>query len=797
WANVVAHARRDAEFRARRDRADGRRRQMRADGHDDIAIAEDPDVAAPEVGMHEISERLPASFGNLEALRERALELEGQTLVPIPETVAVFALAHQRGIPVVFVRVIYLTSEARTAVPPSAGLDLSLVDEVVTSLDHRCGKAHGLLDETIARRRVQPERVVHLGDNEIADVRTAERLGARVAHLDVPKRDHAVELVPEPLRNWSSASGTDLGISASVRATLVATRSGTDPSYQFGVATIGPALAGFGRWVSDTATDLGGSHVHCMLREGATIAELMRVVAPDGPTPVPLHVSRWVTMRAAVIDGSREQLLTSLSRRADLTAQHVVDAFGCELELVREVIGGDTVPAAEVDDACAALAAHDDARTAIIDGAAALRARVLTYLADRLEADDGPIVLSDVGWGGTIQEGLTRILRSGGDDRDVVGLYFAMSSAGEERVARGASMRSYLPNRFADPDAARDSRAVAHHADTIERIMTPAIGTLLDIDAAGAPITRSADHDHLPPSLVSAQRGMRDVVDTLADEDRGVTDFDDRRWHDPQLRAAFAATIARVVVAPDHRVASALGSWPHDDVAGTDHRAIADPRVAEAIPYANVHDVAQLDPNGRRWVSGLAGSRNRALVGQLDARHRMVDVDDLAPVGDLGVALLAAFEVGDNQARIQHAGPARQLPGGWTMLRLDGEVDSLRGLRFDAGEHTSFVDVDVFEVRLGTDDPGEIPRRSIRFDDSDVRIIGGHHFDGRSFVHRAGGHVLLDFDPDVAGRIRRIQVTVGFRAIRLADDSPLAITPIATRTKDQARRVAGAVRRRL
>ncbi|MFK8026262.1 MAG: glycosyltransferase, partial [Ilumatobacter sp.] len=161
--NVFAHARRDAEFRARRDRADGRRRQMRADGHDDIAIAEDPDVAAPEVGMHEIYERMPASFGNLEALRERELVLEGRTLVPIPETVAVFELAHQLGIPVVLVSDIYLTSEELTAVLSSAGLDLSLVDEVVTSLDHRCGKAHGLLDETIARRRVQPERVVHLG----------------------------------------------------------------------------------------------------------------------------------------------------------------------------------------------------------------------------------------------------------------------------------------------------------------------------------------------------------------------------------------------------------------------------------------------------------------------------------------------------------------------------------------------------------------------------------------------------------------------------------------------------------
>ena len=121
--------------------------------------------------------------------------------------------------------------------------------------------------------------------------------------------------------------------------------------------------------------------------------------------------------------------------------------------------------------------------------------------------DDAPIVVADVGWGGTIQEGLTRILRSEGIDREVVGLYFALSSPGEQRLARGARMWSYLPNEFDDLQAARHSRAIAHHADTIERIMTPEIGTLIDVTDDGTPVCRDPSEDPIPPTLASSPTG--------------------------------------------------------------------------------------------------------------------------------------------------------------------------------------------------------------------------------------------------------------------------------------------------
>ena len=777
---LFAEARRDAERRARR------------------AVADRTGAVAPECTIEEIWSLMPSDWCESSIGMATELEVEAAALQPIPETVALFALASELGIPVVLVSDVYLDHGRLAALLAAAGLDPGLIDEVVTSADHRLGKAHGLLAQVITDRGVDPTRVLHIGDNEVADIDAARHLGASAIHVHIPREQRQVELPAEPLRTWSRATGSDLGISAAVRATLIGAPLGEDPAYQFGVAAVGPVLAGFSRWVADSTTELGAAHVHCLLREGATIAELMRSTAPDGPTPVPLHVSRWVTMRAAVVDGTTEELLTALSRRADLTADHVVEAFGCDVGMVRQVLGGERVAAGEVRDACIAISRDDALRHAIVAASAVLRERVIRYLEQRLRGEpDTPIVVADVGWGGTIQEGLTRILRAAGDRRDVVGLYLALSEAGERRLAQGARMRSYLPNATDDAVLARASRSIAHHADTIERVMTPAIGTLLDITDGGEPVCRDPHEDPIPPTLAAAQRGVRDVTARLADRSLGLGSFDDRRWSSPGLRAAFAALLADVITLPSRPLAEALGAWPHDDVAGTAHRSIAGAELATAVRYANARDVELLDPAGRSWLAGVAGAVNPVLSGQLAAAEAGVPLDRIAPESENGMARIAAFEIGADLAAAQVGRTVAVAPAGWSVLRLDSPIESLRSVRFDAGEHDALVDVANFSVTLRTADGWGPPTRHLDLTDDDIVWVGAHPIDHRRFAQRAGGHVLIDIDPRLAPEVRSIEVVVAFRCWRLDDDSELTRTPLLRRIEQQGRRVGGAVRRRL
>ncbi len=798
---VFAQARREAERRARQQRSDATRAELLAGDPlaESVEVEQHPEVAAPECTLDEIWSLMPSSWVDPTTGSEAELDLEARSLQPIPEAIELFQTAHDLDIPVVLVSDVYLTGAQLSTLLDRAGVDMGLIADVVTSADHRLGKAQGLLARVIAGRGVDADRVVHVGDNEFADVSTAAGLGAEPIHVDIPAEHRHATLPPVPLRRWSRACGTDLGISAAVRSTLIgAGPLGHDPSFQFGAALAGPALAGFSRWVSDSTAALGAAHTHCLLREGATIAELMTVTAPDGPQPVPLHVSRWVTMRAAVIDGSVDELSTALARRADLTADHVAEAFACDPGQVRSVLGSDRVPAGRLLDACAALSGDDALRATIVASAAELRTRVTRYLHDRLcFDDDAPLVVADVGWGGTIQEGLTRILRSEGIDRDVVGLYLALSSPGEQRLARGARMWSYLPNEADDPQMARHSRAIAHHADTIERIMTPAIGTLLDVADDGTPVCRDPSEDPIPPTLAAAQRGVRAVTLRLADRSLGLGDLDDPRWSSRGLRAAFSEVIAEAVTTPSRPLAEALGAWPHDDVAGTAHRSIAGAELTTAMRYANVRDVGLLDPAGRSWVAGLAGALNPVLSGQLAAVQAGIPADRLAPESENGMARLAAFEIGSDLAAVQVGHVVSVAPAGWSVLRLAGRVESLRSIRFDAGEHDALVDIGHFTVALSTADGWGPPIRTLHLDDDDITWLDAHPLDGRRFAQRAGGHLLIDIAPALAPTIRFVEVTAAFRSWRLDGDAALARTPVLRRIDDQRRRVRNAVRRRL
>jgi FMN phosphatase YigB (HAD superfamily) len=804
---VFAHARREAELRGRAARARSARAGLRASIQrpTDEEINRAAEVIAPECTLDEVWSLMPG-FGdvNRQTLIERELELEANSLRPIPEAVDVLRVAVQRSIPVVLVSDIYLSAEQLRYLLGSVGFDLDLIDEIVTSADHRLGKAHGLLAQVIDDRGVGRDAVMHLGDNLLSDVVTATRLGVHPIHVDLAPADHQIKTPHPALQTWSREVGSDLGITAAVRSTLVtAAGHGLDPSYQYGAAVIGPALAGFSRWVSATATDVGATHVHCMLREGATIAELMGLTAPHGPMPVPLHVSRWVTMRAAVIDATPDELYTALARRADLTVEHVVNAFGCDAALVRSALGADYVSAGRLGEACERLAEHDDLRNQMVRSTADLRERTLKYLKERLVIDSGPIVVADVGWGGTIQEGLERILRSDGIDNDVVGLYFALSAPGEARVMRGANMRSYLPNEFDSPRAAIFSRTVSHHADTVERIMTPEIGTLIDMDVNGVPITRPVGDDRLPASLLTAQRGLRDVIDRLTDATLGLSDLDDPRWSDMELRTAFAHSIADTVATPSQALATALGSWPHDDVAGTAHRSIAGDDDSIMFRYANARDL-EIEPGGRNWAAASAAVQNPTLAAQLAAARAGVPLASLCPDSESGLARLAAFPIGSDLAAVQVGRVVAVSPSGWSVLHLDGPIDSLRSIRFDAGERDALVEIGEFAINLGaasgTSNPDDLDEPARHLTDltvADLVWVDAHPIDRNHFTHHSGGHLIIPVLPAVGSRCTSVSVTVAFRTWRLDPESPLTDIPLAQRLGSQGRRVISGVRRRI
>ena len=758
-----------------------------------------PGVASPECTLAQIWAEMPQHWTvdiSVEDLIQVEMDVESTYLRPITPMIEVLAFAVERSVPVQLVSDIYLSSAQLSSVLRAAGVNERILTHITTSADHEMGKAAGLLKMVINKRGVAPTRTVHVGDNPEADVATALSIGAIAVAADVSPTDRQVPMPAASLAGLSAKLGSDGGICAASRSTLVAAGSlSLDPSFQFGAAIAGPAMAGFARWIAVTAAGLGTSHVHCLLREGATIAELMTATAPDGPTPSLVHASRWVNMRAAVIDGTPDELMTALARRASLTPQHVTDAFGVDSDVVTRVLGASEIPHSRLRQACQRLAANDALRQQIVASSAELRSRTMPYLLEHLIIDDGPIVFADVGWGGTIQEGLVRLLRAEGIDNEVIGLYFAMSAPGEDRARGGAQMMTYLPNALVDPAGSRSSRVVAHNAEIIERILTPQLGTLIDFEGDGTPVCRPDDADYIPPTLRSAQRAMRETVTRLADQPGGLPDrfFVD----DFSVRRSLGEMIAEVIESPTPLLATALGSWPHDDVAGTSHRSIDGDGLDTAIKFANAHDCDLIDWSESGWIGAVAARRNPSFGAQLAATNNGIASSALCATSENGVSSLAAFPIDSKLAALLDERPVRTGANGWSLARVRGPVDSLRAIQFRAGTGNALINIGAFEINV-RDDAGEEHRLDVKdLTSSLLRWYGAHAVDHRRFVHQPGGHLIVPIDGVLGTRIRHVEITVGFRCWGLDADERLARIPTSARLNGGVRRISDAVGRRI
>src|SRR5690606_10661401 len=108
------------------------------------------------------------------------------------------------------------------------------------------------------------------------------------------------------------------------------------------------------------------------------------------------------------------------------------------------------------------------------------------------------------------------------------------------------------------------------------------------------PETRPDDHDVISPSLAAAQAGVSDFCTTLAALALGESERQ-REWFTAggPLAATALDALATTVQAPDPRLAESLGTWEHDDVAGTAAEALSNAAFGRWARYANAVDVGE------------------------------------------------------------------------------------------------------------------------------------------------------------------------------------------------------------
>lgn len=744
-----------------------------------------------EVGLTEIYGLLPLWVFDTVDPAERAraeaveVEVEREHLVPDLDVLELLLGAQERGRRLLAVSDTYFSARHLRALFAGPLLDDLVFEAVLTSSDHGRGKREGLLELAYASLGVPPGRVLHLGDHPQADVAAAERAGARPV-LFVRREERVAALMEREQRRGSGSRALEpadaeraalvTGVAA-LRTKVLSRRErellpgALRPFWEFGAEVLGPVLAGFAEWILDRGRERRASRVHCLMREGGFLADLVNAGAAYREVELearPLWLNRLVCERAAIVAGSERELEPFLAGRRPPSVELVCRRLGLELGQVPRLAGHAETT---VDDPAtrrallAELTGDEAVRATLVAQAREQRRRIAAYVERELPGE-GPrqLVLADLGWAASAQRLIARILHDAGLEVAVIGLYLLTHEGATETVLSGSEVVSFLAQLGVPEEAAR---IVIRSPEVVEQACMPSFGTQVGLTATLEPELAHGERITLQSvEAESVRAGVRAFQRQLG---RYATVLPGAI---PSLGAApelLRGILVRSVAAPTPDELASFAGWLHDENRGSARAEAVGSGFAEAR-YLDPLQLRDLPFADLYWPFAVAAAVDPAWGEQIRA----------AAAGDLPWEALAsaplesgAFTawIGRGKGLEEQQGlgevPRRNRLGlsrvrGRLRATLVGEV-ALR-----PSERPCIVRLDFLELRCAV--RGREEPTVLRFE----RLHEQHGLDVRdAFVvrpnvlvsHGADSLLVVHVDGLVTGEVFRVDVDCAFAAL--------------------------------
>lgn len=596
-----------------------------------------------EVSLFDIWRAMPvAVFGNtsVEELAEAEVELERELTIVDLDIAHVIQLARKHDVPVILVSDTYFTEEHLRHLLDRPELGSMQEVQVFRSHQHGLDKASGLWDIVLKELGRDPEQLVHIGDNEIADHEVPSELGIRtVLYTRIDERyEQTLEREGEqieavgPYATHLHPKHGDYGLT-SLRAKALQSRSAhsasaVDIAWRYGASVLGPVLTGFAEWAARRAHESGASILWCPMREGELLSALVNNAAAARGWKVqakPIWLSRHVVSIAA-LDCFDEESVTDFIRRSyQLSVRQLLAMLHLRSGDV-PVLAGELDTVLDNGPVCervaVALTEAPHIRNRLAARVTAMRDRLLKVLRTNGALDNPEMMLLDLGWGGTIQYYLAEVLKIAKTGVTPSGLYLATDDRSARVYLAGLRAEGY----FAQAGHPKETAAtLSRSPEVLEQAVNALCGSLIDFHDDGTPVLGAAGD---APSQKAERQAVQDGVVAFQRQWNRYMDNASGAWADltGDGRERLANILISAMKAPSPDEAAVFGNWEHEDNFGSSivTRVFPDD-LATAIPYMSPNDLDDLDMRDSFWPALIAasdtslGTAARAIAsGQLD-----------------------------------------------------------------------------------------------------------------------------------------------------------------------------------
>ncbi|MDQ0901347.1 HAD family hydrolase [Paenibacillus sp. V4I7] len=445
-----------------------------------------------EVTLELIYAEMPEGVCIRDKMAQIEVETEAEVCYVNPHVASLLAACKSKQIPVALLSDMYLSSEQLRWILSSSGLDLLSVDTLLVSSEEHEGKSSGHLFARLKELYPQLEshEIVHIGDNIAADVEGASKEGIRSVHYNVVPEHfgslHHWEYVrhghvlPEwkSLRKLAEASDMTVGMGELDRV-----------FYKLGTSVIGPFLQALCEWVIDQCVDEGIRTVHPLMREAYLLAPMLESAARIRGVDLqikPIYVSRQATFLAGLESFGDDELtlllgihglkISELFEVLDICEES--DHFHFEafleerIETCKYIVGEN---GSSIYDQIGGFLRSAPIQTKILASVKRHRQLFVSYLKQEFGSPER-LVTVDIGFHGTIQKSLEKIVSLAGHKPQMTHLLAVGANRLDELSMRGMDIRSMLRSGSGGSD---EGKRIARTPAFLEELMMGDFGSTL------------------------------------------------------------------------------------------------------------------------------------------------------------------------------------------------------------------------------------------------------------------------------------------------------------------------------
>ncbi len=418
-------------------------------------------VRRADVNLQEIHALMAQAENETSDVLEHEMDCEVEMCWPNPAVLGLIAYVQSLGLKTVITSDIYLPSRLLLAVLQSNGFPVSMIDLCLASNEHNAVKSDGSLFKiALQKLGISPNEIIHIGDNYAADIKGAQSVGITAFHYD-----HDDSYFTEVLgREKAMAPETDNHPVSFNWIRLLAQRTTQHNDslrryFDQGVFNLGPVMARYADYAVDRFVAAGVTQVLAPMREGELMGELLKRAAEAKKAPLKVHVF-YMSRRATALPSVGAATVLDVHRviTNGLKVSNVGDAFRrlgffehaarLPAEAAKQLVSTPGVMQETLRTLCTGSFAQQIQATA-----AEKRALFMDYLESTIgESAPKKLGIFDLGWGGTIQSQLRKILKLANWDTKIVGCYLSTDQRGVEMYLAGDEVYSYIGGLGSNPD---------------------------------------------------------------------------------------------------------------------------------------------------------------------------------------------------------------------------------------------------------------------------------------------------------------------------------------------------------